>query len=150
MAITAALALTGGSAAADSGAHGSTYESSGFLSGNVIQLPIHVPIDLCGNTLNVIGLLNPAFGSECGGGSAHRGENWASEGHEHGDHSEWEEAECPDGEPAGYGCCECVEDPMPEPTGDPTPEPTDDPMPQPTSTLPAPAPTSALSAYRAH
>ncbi|KPI11706.1 protein of unknown function DUF320 [Actinobacteria bacterium OV450] len=156
VAITAALALTvGGSAAADSGAYGTTYESSGFLAGNVIQLPIHAPFDLCGNTLSVIGLLNPAFGSECGDRPAHRGEDWTMEGHDPGDHSEWEEPACPADEFAGYGCCECVEGPMPEPTYGPSPEPTygpmpeptDSPTPEPTSTLPAPAPSPAPSAY---
>ncbi|MFC5033494.1 chaplin, partial [Streptomyces fildesensis] len=26
---------------------------------------IHVPINVCGNTVNVVGLLNPAFGNVC-------------------------------------------------------------------------------------
>ncbi|MFE7326763.1 chaplin [Streptomyces sp. NPDC057565] len=50
---------------ADSGANGSALNSPGLLSGNVIQVPIHVPVNACGNTLSVIGLLNPAFGSAC-------------------------------------------------------------------------------------
>lgn len=28
-------------------------------------MPVHVPVNLCGNTINVIGLLNPAFGNHC-------------------------------------------------------------------------------------
>lgn len=39
--------------------------SPGVVSGNVIQAPIHVPVNVCGNTVNVIGLLNPSFGSTC-------------------------------------------------------------------------------------
>ncbi|MEH1776822.1 MAG: chaplin [Nostoc sp.] len=39
--------------------------SPGVISGNVIQVPVHVPINVCGNTINVIGLLNPAFGNTC-------------------------------------------------------------------------------------
>ncbi|MFJ4005864.1 chaplin [Streptomyces sp. NPDC090023] len=39
--------------------------SPGVLSGNVLQIPVHVPINLCGNTVNVIGALNPAFGNTC-------------------------------------------------------------------------------------
>ncbi|ESU46058.1 hypothetical protein P376_5962 [Streptomyces sp. HCCB10043] len=26
---------------------------------------MHVPVNVCGNTINVIGLLNPAFGNTC-------------------------------------------------------------------------------------
>ncbi|MFJ3641571.1 chaplin [Streptomyces sp. NPDC090108] len=52
-------------AAADSGATGAAVGSPGVLSGNVLQIPVHVPINLCGNTVNVIGALNPAFGNAC-------------------------------------------------------------------------------------
>ncbi|MFG3044371.1 chaplin [Streptomyces sp. NPDC048241] len=52
-------------AAADSGAQGAAIGSPGVLSGNVLQIPVHVPINLCGNTVNVIGALNPAFGNTC-------------------------------------------------------------------------------------
>ncbi|GGX54380.1 chaplin [Streptomyces fructofermentans] len=61
----AAMAGTAGIAAADSDAHGAAAHSPGVLSGNLIQAPIHVPVNLCGNTVNVIALLNPAFGNEC-------------------------------------------------------------------------------------
>lgn len=49
------------------GAHatGAAVGSPGVLSGNVIQIPINMPINVCGNTVNVIGLLNPAFGNTC-------------------------------------------------------------------------------------
>ncbi|MEE4494299.1 chaplin [Streptomyces sp. BE230] len=56
---------TASSAFADSGAEGVAAHSPGVLSGNVVQIPVHVPINLCGNTVNVIGLLNPAFGNTC-------------------------------------------------------------------------------------
>ncbi|WP_437029715.1 chaplin ChpD [Streptomyces sp. enrichment culture] len=52
-------------AVADSGAQGAAIGSPGVLSGNVIQVPVHVPVNVCGNTVNVIGLLNPAFGNVC-------------------------------------------------------------------------------------
>jgi hypothetical protein len=61
----AAVAGTAGIAAADSDAHGAAAHSPGALSGNVLQVPIHVPINVCGNTVNIIGLLNPAFGNTC-------------------------------------------------------------------------------------
>lgn len=48
---------------ADSGADGSALNSSGLISGNVIQAPVHVPVNVTGNALSVIGLLNSAFGS---------------------------------------------------------------------------------------
>ena len=54
-----------GAASADSTANGVAANSPGFLSGNLIQIPIHVPINLCGNSVNVIGALNPAFGNHC-------------------------------------------------------------------------------------
>ncbi|MFI8896440.1 chaplin [Streptomyces paradoxus] len=52
-------------AVADSGAQGAAAGSPGVISGNVIQIPINIPLNLCGNTINVIGALNPAFGNEC-------------------------------------------------------------------------------------
>lgn len=59
------LALSGGNAHADSGANGSASHSPGVLSGNSVQIPIDVPVNACGNTVNVIGLLNPAMGNAC-------------------------------------------------------------------------------------
>ena len=60
------LVLAGaGMAMADSGAQGAAVHSPGVLSGNVVQAPIHVPVNVCGNTVSVIGLLNPAFGNTC-------------------------------------------------------------------------------------
>ncbi|MCH5671529.1 chaplin [Streptomyces gilvus] len=50
---------------ADSDATGSATNSPGVLSGNVIQVPVHIPVNACGNTLSVIGLLNPAYGTSC-------------------------------------------------------------------------------------
>ncbi|MEU9732149.1 chaplin ChpD [Streptomyces sp. NPDC048002] len=50
---------------ADSGANGAAVGSPGVLSGNVIQVPVHIPVNVCGNTVNVIALLNPAFGNTC-------------------------------------------------------------------------------------
>ncbi|MFC8146275.1 chaplin [Streptomyces paradoxus] len=50
---------------AGSGADGSTAGSPGVASGNTVQLPVHVPVNVCGNTVNVVGLLNPAAGNGC-------------------------------------------------------------------------------------
>ncbi|WP_033314157.1 chaplin [Streptomyces iakyrus] len=63
---TGAVVLSGaGLAAAGAGANGAAIGSPGVLSGNVVQVPVHVPINVCGNTVNVIGALNPAVGNEC-------------------------------------------------------------------------------------
>ncbi|MFK4226974.1 chaplin [Streptomyces sp. NPDC019890] len=65
-AATGGLLLAGaGVAMADAGAQGAAVQSPGVLSGNVIQAPIHVPVNVCGNTVSVIGLLNPTFGNTC-------------------------------------------------------------------------------------
>ena len=65
-AIATGIALAGaGSAVADATSTGSAVGSPGFLSGNMIQIPVHIPVNLCGNTINVIALLNPAFGNHC-------------------------------------------------------------------------------------
>ncbi|MCK1797965.1 chaplin [Streptomyces sp. XM4193] len=65
-AATGGLVLAGaGAAVADSGAQGAAVHSPGVVSGNVIQVPVHVPVNVCGNSISVIGLLNPAFGNTC-------------------------------------------------------------------------------------
>ncbi|MFF5500830.1 chaplin [Streptomyces roseolus] len=61
----AAVAGAAGAAAADSIAEGAAVKSPGVGSGNVVQVPVHVPVNVCGNTVNVIGALNPAFGNVC-------------------------------------------------------------------------------------
>ncbi len=66
VAATGGIVLAGaGIAAADSGAQGAAVKSPGVLSGNVVQVPVHIPVNACGNTVSVIGLLNPAFGNTC-------------------------------------------------------------------------------------
>ncbi|KXN67274.1 DUF320-domain-containing protein [Conidiobolus coronatus NRRL 28638] len=37
--------------------------SPGAVSGNVVQVPAHIPVNAVGNSVNVIGVLNPAFGN---------------------------------------------------------------------------------------
>ncbi len=65
-AATGGLMLAGsGLALAESNAGGAAVGSPGVLSGNVVQVPINLPITVCGNTVDIIGVLNPAFGNTC-------------------------------------------------------------------------------------
>ncbi|MFJ6560735.1 chaplin [Streptomyces sp. NPDC091412] len=68
-AATSLLTLCGSSALADSQADGAASNSPGVLSGNTIQAPVSVPVNVCGNTVDVVAVLNPAFGNSCGNGS---------------------------------------------------------------------------------
>ncbi|WP_405648482.1 chaplin [Streptomyces uncialis] len=52
-------------AVADAGAAGAAIGSPGVLSGNVVQVPVHIPVNVCGNSINIIALLNPSFGNVC-------------------------------------------------------------------------------------
>ena len=61
----AAILGSSGAASADSGAEGAAVGSPGVVSGNVLQMPIHVPINVCGNSIDIVGLLNPTFGNVC-------------------------------------------------------------------------------------
>ncbi|WP_432074701.1 chaplin [Streptomyces wuyuanensis] len=63
--VTGGALAAAGAAHADSGAQGSAAGSPGLLSGNAVQIPVHVPVNVCGNTVNVVGLLNPAVGNSC-------------------------------------------------------------------------------------
>ncbi|NUR28778.1 MAG: chaplin, partial [Catenulispora sp.] len=69
-----AHADSGGTA---SGSTGTTAGGSpGVLSGNSVQVPLDIPINVCGVTTNVVGLLNPAAHNECsnsGGATASGG-----------------------------------------------------------------------------
>ncbi|AQT71971.1 chaplin [Streptomyces amritsarensis] len=60
-----AVAGVSGLAHADADAVGTAERSPGLLSGNLVQLPVNVPVNLCGNTVNVVGVLNPAAGNRC-------------------------------------------------------------------------------------
>ncbi|MFE2494739.1 chaplin [Streptomyces scopuliridis] len=64
-AAAAAVAGASGVAFADADAEAAAVGSPGVISGNVVQVPIHLPVNLCGNTIDVIGLLNPTFGNTC-------------------------------------------------------------------------------------
>ncbi|MDH6698519.1 chaplin [Streptomyces griseoviridis] len=59
------IAAGAGLASATDGslAAGEAHHSPGVASGNVVQVPVHVPVNAVGNSVNVIGVLNPAFGN---------------------------------------------------------------------------------------
>ncbi|RST02321.1 chaplin [Streptomyces sp. WAC07149] len=65
-----AVAGVGGFAYADAEAGGQTERSPGLLSGNLVQLPVHAPVNVCGNTVSVVGVLNSAAGNSCTNTSA--------------------------------------------------------------------------------
>ncbi|MEU9102820.1 chaplin [Streptomyces xanthophaeus] len=54
-----------GFAYADADAGGAAERSPGLLSGNLVQLPVHTPVNVCGNTVSVVGVLNSAAGNRC-------------------------------------------------------------------------------------
>src|SRR5579884_1434379 len=77
---TGGLLMTGlgmASAHADTTATGETSHSPGIGSGNLIQLPVNAPINVCGNQIDVIGILDSVTGNSCSndGGSAAGGSN---------------------------------------------------------------------------
>ncbi|WP_406434217.1 chaplin [Streptomyces sp. NBC_00631] len=59
------VAAGAGMASAHTGAAaaGAAHGSPGVVSGNVIQAPVDVPVNVVGNSINVVGVLNPAFGN---------------------------------------------------------------------------------------
>ncbi|MEV8548446.1 chaplin [Streptomyces glaucescens] len=73
----AALALAGTTTATAGEQHGGVCGSSevcavgvakhspGLLSGNVVQIPVNAQLNVCGNSVNIVGLLNPAVGNTC-------------------------------------------------------------------------------------
>jgi len=69
-AATGILSLYATPGFADSNANGAATDSPGVASGNNVQVPVHVPVNACGNTVNVIAALNPAFGNSCSNGSS--------------------------------------------------------------------------------
>ncbi|GHJ38712.1 chaplin [Streptomyces sp. TS71-3] len=79
-AATGALAAAGGLAYADSGAAGSAAGSPGVVSGNNVQVPVHIPVNVCGNAVDVLGVFNDASGNACANTSATGGSTGGGSG----------------------------------------------------------------------
>ncbi|MGW3723893.1 chaplin [Streptomyces sp. NPDC000851] len=65
-AATGILSLYGSSALAGTNAAEAAEDSSGVLTGNSLKVPVKVPLDLCGKTVDAVAALNGAFGNVCG------------------------------------------------------------------------------------
>ncbi|MEU6117444.1 chaplin [Streptomyces sp. NPDC047117] len=68
----ATVASAHGTGSGGASASAAAAGSPGVLSGNVVQVPVSVPINACGNTVDVIGILNPAFGNSCATNAPHQ------------------------------------------------------------------------------
>ncbi|MGW3268374.1 chaplin [Streptomyces sp. NPDC001056] len=68
-AVLAGVFALGGAAGAFAADHdpttGVAVGSPGFLSGNVVQIPIDAPVNICGDTVDYASLLNPTVGNIC-------------------------------------------------------------------------------------
>ncbi|MEU7502272.1 Small secreted domain [Streptomyces sp. LamerLS-31b] len=151
-AATGVLSLYGTAALADSNAQSLAQGSPGVLSGNSIQVPVHVPVNVCGNSVDVAALLNPAFGNSCanvGHSVTPRPTGYGNDAYGHDDPTPPVSYGKPDPTPTptSYG----HDDPTPPAYGSPEPTPTptsygsDEPTPTPTSygsDEPTPTPTS--------
>ncbi|WP_405893997.1 chaplin family protein [Streptomyces sp. NBC_00104] len=65
-ATTGLLSLYGTPVLADTGAHGAASNSPGVASGNTVEVPVTVPVNVCGNTVDVVAAGNPSIGNACG------------------------------------------------------------------------------------
>lgn len=87
-AATGILSLYNPAALADSNAEGVAKDSPGALSGNTVQVPVHVPINLCGNTVEIVGVANSALRNSCanesGSDKSHEVSRRGSSGHDDG------------------------------------------------------------------
>jgi hypothetical protein len=65
LAITVTFAGAGTALADDPDPAGTAANSPGIISGNVTQVPLDLEVEVCGNTIDIVGLLNPAVGNAC-------------------------------------------------------------------------------------
>ncbi|MDX3071567.1 chaplin [Streptomyces sp. NPDC088354] len=55
----------GGHGGGGANARAAAIGSPGILSGNIVQVPVNIPINVCGNGINAVALLNPVAGNVC-------------------------------------------------------------------------------------
>ncbi|MFF4183509.1 chaplin [Streptomyces sp. NPDC001691] len=65
LAATAVIGSAGAAAADPQPPTGVAKDSPGVVSGNVIQIPVDIPVNVCGDTIDIIGLLNPSSNNTC-------------------------------------------------------------------------------------
>ncbi|MYX94576.1 DUF320 domain-containing protein [Streptomyces sp. SID486] len=68
--LTGVLALAGAAnaVAADPDPTSGVAAEPGVISGNVVQVPVDLGLNLCGDSIDVVGVLNPAAGDACRSG----------------------------------------------------------------------------------
>lgn len=76
-AATGIMSLYASPAFADSSTTATASDSPGVVSGNNVQVPVNVPLNICGNTVDVVAALNPAFGNSCANGPVAQGRHAA-------------------------------------------------------------------------
>jgi hypothetical protein len=64
-AAVAVLGSAGTAFASGAGAIGGASDSPGLLSGNVIQIPVNIPVNVCGNDISILAALTGADGNTC-------------------------------------------------------------------------------------
>ncbi|MDX3697709.1 chaplin family protein [Streptomyces europaeiscabiei] len=74
-ATTGLLSLYGTPVFADTGAHGAASNSPGVASGNAVEVPVTIPVNICGNTVDAAAVGNPTIGNECGNTGDHAPES---------------------------------------------------------------------------
>jgi hypothetical protein len=61
----AVLGTAGTASASGAGAIGGAFGSPGLLSGNVIQVPVNIPINVCGDNVGILSALLGSAGNVC-------------------------------------------------------------------------------------
>ena len=61
---------SGGAGGAGSTANGGSSHSPGIGSGNTVQVPVSAPVNVCGNDVSVVGILDSASGNTCSNGGS--------------------------------------------------------------------------------
>ncbi|WP_020116500.1 chaplin, partial [Streptomyces canus] len=64
-AATSILSLCSSPVLADTHASGVATDSAGVLSGDSVAAPVDIPVNACGDSVDVVAALNPAFGNSC-------------------------------------------------------------------------------------